>query len=205
MLLVIVASGYGVEKLLTERQWSPIIEAPEVDGLIVIEALPVPLLLNFPGAAKIWAYQRVDDESVYVVAVFYQSEAQGRELVNSANGVLNRELWRPELEDLQSRELPGRELVLHKAVYRSYQSKKIGVLSHYHFTGLKVTTSDLLAKFYVLRDALLKANGSVKLSVIYTDGLDAKMEYSKFAVEVVNALSPKIERQISRASGAIGS
>ena len=169
MLVSIIGLGYVSAVMVPNRDWVAIAEAPVVKGFKIIDELPSPFKLNYPGAARVWVYQQQGDD-IYLLVVFYQQESQAGELVSSENGFLDRERWRHDLFRGSNVVIRGEEISMTKAVYHAPRSENIVAFSQYRFAGFSGTSSSLVAKLYALTDAMDRTNGSSQVSVIYAAG-----------------------------------
>jgi len=197
MLAAIVGFGRLTNAAFVDRAWVPIGTPPITPGLQIIEKLPPPFVLNYPGAARIWIYQHRDNKLLYLVTVFYQTEQQGGELVGSGNGVLNNERWRHGPPAAMAIEYAGGVHKFDKMVYSTAGQPAVTVLSQYRFSSFAETTVPLVAKLYGLRDALASTNGAAQINVVFMGEQFLKQVDERLVLDMVRKLSPEIEEQIT--------
>jgi hypothetical protein len=196
MLTAIIGFGPFLERVVVKQAWVPIDGAIKLPGFKVIERLPAPFELNYPGAAKVWIYEKLTDVPVYLVVVFYQEEAQGEELVGSENGFLNRANWRYHGIEIEGYQPAHSQFS--KRIYRAVSQEPISVLSQYRFSRNSVSTKPLQAKLYALRDTFLGSNGAAQVSIIFPTETPLIGKNYRIGEEVFHLLFPAIESQVRK-------
>lgn len=196
MLVCIIGFGYIGKAIRIDRAWIPINDAPAMPGLRIVEDLPLPFKLNYPGASKVWLYQQEDVDGAYLVAVFYQKEIQGEELVGSGNGFLDNDLWRhgPPLTNVF--ESTGMH-EFSEVVYHSPGHEPVTIVSQYRFAFFVGETVPLAAKLYGLWGMVTGANGAAQLSVIFTGERSLAQINKQSVMKMAQELFPAIEEQIN--------
>lgn len=163
LLSSIIVSGPLIDTVIKARAFVPIADVPPLPGYQQIETLPPPFELHYPGAAKVWIYSLQEHTGVYVVAVFYQREVQGSELVSSENGFLEKDRWR---QRSAANVLVGGEYEFRKVVHEAEPQQTVNILTQYRYASLVEATSPVKAKIIGLRDVLMGSNGSVQISIL---------------------------------------
>lgn len=201
MLAIIIGFSYGVNAVLDDREWVPISAPPELPGFLIIENLPPPFTLLYPGAAQRWIYKQQGNEVAYLVTVFYQREQQGGELVSSENGFLEHKRWQRGPEKQVTIMLDKGPTRLGETIYRDQGVQEITILSQFRFANLTETTAPLLAKLYGLRSELSGTNGSAEVSVIYPNTQSVAKADAAFLKAAAPILFAEIETQINNLPG----
>lgn len=164
LVLVSVSGGLFLNQGESEGVWVPVTEQPKIRGLIK-SISSGPLDVHYPGASFIWHYLVDGAESQRVLIIGYQQEAQGKELINTQNRLLDPNVWKVFETTSSEQKRQCGEATFYLQNYQDNNGTKMMVYQRY-LTPLGGTINPIIVKLSYLTSYIKASKGAMLFSYI---------------------------------------